>query len=261
MRSIHVHPVIFSILAAACSIVCGTLVSTELPAQQDRHIAKALKTAGERLVGGDPSGSIALLYKADAEAKDPRVRQLLASAHASRGLQRFRAKKVDLAWRDYSAANRLLPGNESILQSLGVISLERRRSRDAESFMLRVLKINPTNHHALSALGRIAYKRDNHAAASAYLERAVRAAPERNDYKRLATKYGKEAKVEEKFVTVARGNFRVQFERGNIKGVDKAVNSVHAYLEQAYRELAKLLGARPSRQITRVHRTPSISNS
>ena len=73
---------------------------------------------------------------------------------------------------------------------------------------------------------------------------------DRKDYKSLATKLGKEAKVEARFVTLLKGNFKVQFERGKTVGVERAIQTVHSYLEQAHRDLAVKLGGRTVRRIS-----------
>ena len=78
--------------------------------------------------------------------------------------------------------------------------------------MKRVLKLNPKNTEALGILGRLAKDRDNVAAASKYFSRAAKEKPGREDYKQMASKLGKEADVEKKFVTLDKGNFRVQFQ-------------------------------------------------
>ena len=51
-------------------------------------------------------------------------------------------------------------------------------------------------------------------------------------------------------MTLSKGNFRVQFERGKNAGIEKAVKTVHRYAEQAHRDLARKFGGRPDRRIT-----------
>jgi tetratricopeptide (TPR) repeat protein len=210
----------------------------------------ALKDAKTALHSGDTSKAMEILRKADSRVRDPKAQKLLSYAYQMRGREYFEAKKMDLAYRSYFAANRITPGQASVLQSLGVITFKLKRSREAETYMKRVLKKNPGNAQALAILGAIAEKRDNVGAASKYYKRAAKQSPERQDYRAMATKLGREAKVEEKFVTLDKGNFRVQIERGKHVGVEKAVRSVHQYLEQAYRDLTKELGASPRKRIT-----------
>lgn len=224
------------------------LAAVSLPAQgrqSDRIIAAAVQA----LRAKNPTQTIELLKQVRLNQRQD-LRKLLAAAHQMRGLDCFKAKKTRQAYRDYMAANRLTPKQEQILQSLGVITFELGRKHDAENYMKRVLKLNPKNPHALSVLGQIAKGRDNVGAASRYFNQAARQDPGRKDFARMADKLGKQAKVEKNFITLDKGNFRLQFERGKDAGVEKAMQTVHGYLEQAWRELGATLGARPNRRIT-----------
>ena len=211
---------------------------------------RALREGRDAIVAGKTAKAIEILRKADPSHKDRRTAELLAVAHSKRGFARYKAGKIDLARQDFAAADRLTPGDERILQSLGVVCLELRRTDEAERYMSRVLKIDSENSVALGVLARIAASREDNAKASEMYKKASRAAPERRDYSRMAEKLSKESKVEAGFVVQARGKFEVKFERGKTAGVERAVQTVLGYLDQASRDIEALLGAKPARRIS-----------
>ncbi len=220
---------------------------------------RALRDGREAIIAGKAARAIQILRRADPQTKDRRTAELLAAAHSRRGLERCRAGKIDLARQDYVIADKTTPGKEHILQSLGVICMELQRTDSAERYMTRLLKINAENGVALGVLARIAAGRNDNVKASDMYKKASRAAPERQDYSRMAEKLSKEAKVEAGFIVQARGKFEVKFERGKSAGVERAVQTVLGYLEQASRDLESLLGAKPVRRISVVLDLPSFS--
>ena len=60
----------------------------------------------------------------------------------------------------------------------------------------------------------MAADRDDIKAASRYMQRAAKNDPKSKNFKQLAKKYGKEAKVEQGFVTKSMGHFKIQYEAG-----------------------------------------------
>lgn len=240
-------------VALAAVVCCGPAGAQRGGRGAERttpKIESALKESYRLLVDKKPTEAIRILNGVDRTGTNQRVRKMLGVAYAVRGRQRFDAKKYDIAYRDFFSADRLTPGNENILQGLGASTMELRRTREAKRYMERVLEINPENEYALVVLGEIASGREKSGEASHYFRRAAKLDPKRKVYSKLATKYGKQADVEERFITLTKGNFRVQFERGKTVGVEQAVQSVHSYLEQAYRELSNKLGQKPTGRIT-----------
>ena len=102
--------------------------------------------------------------------------------------------------------------------------------------MERVLKLNPKNTVALTVLGSMAKASDNIQKASDYYNRAAAADPD-SRLKALANKLDKHAEVERTFTTRAKGNFRVQYQRGKEAGIERKITVV-VYTDQQYMEVA-----------------------
>lgn len=217
--------------------------------QVDRKLEAALKKAYDSYKINDYRVTIETLRRADPLCADLRVRKMLASSHNQRGSSMYKAGKYREALGDFRVANQLRPGQEPILQSLGVVSYRLGRKTDARQFMERLVRLFPKNATGLAILGELAKERNQVGKASDYYSRAAAADPKREDYRKKASAMGKQSRVESKFVTRERGNFKVHFERGKVVGVEAAVKTVLGYLQQTHRELATLIGGRPNRKV------------
>ncbi len=197
---------------------------------------------------------ISQLQKAlNKEPRNEQLKQSMAMALSQRGAARHKVGKTRQAYGDFQAANRLFPNQEGILQSLGVLAQAQNRATDARRWMQRVLRLNANNTAALTVLGQLAAARDDVGKASKYLQQAQQQSGGGSQaLQKMASKYGKQAQVEQSFVTDSRGNFRIQYQRGKVAGVEKAIQKVRSILEEAYSDLNRQLEARPGRAITAV---------
>jgi len=183
---------------------------------------------------------------------DPHLTNALAVLHTRLGKQCYQDQDLDGALSHFGAADRLTPDVEGILQSLGIIHATKGDPVQARRCMERVLKLNPKNTSALTVLGNLARERNDTGTASKLYHRAANEEPGRRDLRLLADRLGKQARIEEGFTTELRGSFCVQYLGGKEAGIERNIDLVFGYLEQAEDELHKQLGQRPNRIITAV---------
>ena len=120
-----------------------------MPQKQRGAPAKAVQLAmveaNKALENGEFEKVFRVMRKADPNEAHATTKKLLAHAHNLRGIDFYERKKLNRAFSDFRAADRLMPGQETILQSLGIVAMDLKRSTEAERFMKKVLKLNPFN--------------------------------------------------------------------------------------------------------------------
>ncbi len=94
-----------------------------------------------------------------------------------RGKAYHNTKRFELAGQDYDAAIVLTPTNEELLASRANIAFRTWHYDEGAAFLARVLALNPSNSHALRAVGTQIEKSGNLEAANRYYSLALAADP------------------------------------------------------------------------------------
>ncbi len=113
------------------------------------------------------------------------LRPNAASSYINLALAQARMKNFDLAIQTLRQGLEKIPGSELLLSRLGYTYLVTKRTQDASDTMAEVLKINPRNMDALTAMAMIMVNQGKKEEALSIFERALAIEPE-NKFLRMS---------------------------------------------------------------------------
>jgi tetratricopeptide (TPR) repeat protein len=234
------------IVRARLPIVLG-LACAAVAAQPSR--AHHLERAQAALAADDLPVAIDQLRQAQRLAqrerrRDAEVERALAALYTRAGARAADAERWDEAARWFEGALELLPDDDGILASLGILRMRQGRDADARLLLQRAVQRNAENGHAHAALVQLARAAGDRGGASRHYAQAARLAPQRAELRREAERSQRDADVEHEFTAQLRGSFRIHHHpRGPAR---HAVEFAAGALNKAYAELRVALGAAPA---------------